>query len=903
MLLQIIDLSIDYFSYPFSIKIDMNYDKQQTLPSITLCTPRNTLFSKTQIKDNYPDIYMKILKLERDYDFCSVLKSIEQHKPKENFNKCLQNFLKFNKDLNSVLEEIRYRNTINTSLEQLFERTLHLNEWVDCKVHYKDGRVINCLEIDRLVEMFDASNFYGKCFVNFNRDYDRKIFENFSITKDDSIKFKLYLDHFNSILNNNWRDSSALFMAIHSYKNSVTVPDFFNIDTNDIRNTRNYCFSKYIYKSLEWPYNTNCDYYNHNNLYHSPENCIQYCNLYNQNLSQECLNDPLNKSSFSISHRIMNKAFRHLKVCQTSNKFSTPFKCEKLFKRHCYEDYYQYIATDGVRTSVRNSLFVQIRARNLPIYECSAIPKYSFILYMTSIGSLLSLWLGISALDLRAVVEISIEILKNITIKGVWICFMNEYFYNFGSFILKILHYLNFFKKLDLKKITIILSVICFIYQLIELTLEFTEFKTTIYVELLNGLNGLDLPAYFVCAYQLNTNSMDLLKKNLNSSDNNDSKRLKAEFPQMINGYSNIQERNISKYLVLAKNKMPSYIRCATDKEENEVCIEKNLIIMSISNLGEFYTLSPLKYPISEISKLKRDLEILRRNFMLYNFKICFQNNSENQNFQSLYHDPNEVPSLTVTDDVANVVSMIKVKRLPPPYDSNCFDYKNSKSFKSRGQCINDCIFEKILKRYGCIPRESANVLTLYDNMTLNLTFCVDNNFEDFNGDDCSDRCLKPCEEIIFRSFEIHSNEAMNYHHKRHIIYINKIYMTFIFFMSSIGGLLGLWNNVSIYDLQLIILKVFGKIFKLKLLTKLPKYFFSAKILTSFDLIRSFVVKINLKVKKCSLKIFYLSLYYYFLGIANDCNGYYSHNTNNFIHSRFSFVRKSFSDQNTKSCL
>ncbi len=71
MLSQIIDLSIDYFSYPFSIKIDMNYDKQQTLPSITLCTPRNTFFSKTQIKDNYPDIYVKILKLERDYDFCS----------------------------------------------------------------------------------------------------------------------------------------------------------------------------------------------------------------------------------------------------------------------------------------------------------------------------------------------------------------------------------------------------------------------------------------------------------------------------------------------------------------------------------------------------------------------------------------------------------------------------------------------------------------------------------------------------------------------------------------------------------------------------------------------------------------------------------------------------------------
>jgi hypothetical protein len=348
MLLQIIYLSIDYFSYPFSIKIDINYDKQQTLPSITLCTPKNTFFSKTQIKDDYPGIYVKILKLERDYDFCS-LKDILKHylvkgvikRNKENVDKCRENFIKFKEDLNSLLEEIRFRNRINTSLEQLFERTLHLNEWTDCKVYYKDGRVINCLEIDRLIEIFDGSNFYGKCFMYFNRDNDRNNFENFSITKEDSIKLKLNLDHFNSILNNNLFDKfPALYMAIHSYKTYVTVPDFLDINSTFKLNTRNYHFWKLIYKSLEWPYNTNCDYYNRNELYHYRENCIEYCNLYNQNLFQECLKDPSNKSSFSVSDRIMNKAFKYLKVCETSNKFSTLFKCEILCKRHCYEDYY-----------------------------------------------------------------------------------------------------------------------------------------------------------------------------------------------------------------------------------------------------------------------------------------------------------------------------------------------------------------------------------------------------------------------------------------------------------------------------------------------------------------------------------------------------------------------------------
>jgi hypothetical protein len=68
--------------------------------------------------------------------------------------------------------------------------------------------------------------------------------------------------------------------------------------------------------------------------------------------------------------------------------------------------------------------------------------------------------------------------------------------------------------------------------------------------------------------------------------------------------------------------------------------------------------------------------------------------------------------------------------------------------------------------------------------------------------------------------------------------------------MSSIGGLLGLWNNVSVYDLQLIIIKICGKIFKLKLITKLSEYIFSEKIIKLLDLIQSFVLKINMKVKK-----------------------------------------------------
>jgi hypothetical protein len=341
MLLQIIYLSIDYFSYPFSIKVDINYDKKQTLPSITLCTERNFFISKTQIKDNYPDIYLKILKHERDYDFCTMKGNDAQ--------KCETNYPKFKQESNSIFEEIRYRNSINTSLKQLFERTLHLDEWIGCKVYFKDGRVINCLEIERLVEKFNGLNFYGKCFAYFNREqeYNGNIFENFSITKEDFIEFKISAELFRDTIypfNSVITERNSPVMAIHSFKTSASVSDFIDMILNNYArgSSTRYNFGKTTYKSLEWPYNTDCDYYNRNNLYHSRENCIEYCNLYNQNLSQGCLKDPPTKSSFSVSNRIMNKAFRHLKVCENPNKSSIHFKCEKLCKRDCFEYYYRY---------------------------------------------------------------------------------------------------------------------------------------------------------------------------------------------------------------------------------------------------------------------------------------------------------------------------------------------------------------------------------------------------------------------------------------------------------------------------------------------------------------------------------------------------------------------------------
>jgi hypothetical protein len=72
--------------------------------------------------------------------------------------------------------------------------------------------------------------------------------------------------------------------------------------------------------------------------------------------------------------------------------------------------------------------------------------------------------------------------------------------------------------------------------------------------------------------------------------------------------------------------------------------------------------------------------------------------------------------------------------------------------------------------------------------------------------------------------------------------------MTFIYFITSIGGLLELWNNISIYDLQLILMKISTKIINSKVMKKLWMLLNSTKISKLLKWIRIFVTKFNFKV-------------------------------------------------------
>jgi len=55
-------VSNDYFSYPFGIKVGIDYGDKISLPSITLCTERDFIWSKEKLEDLKSGLEKQIIK-------------------------------------------------------------------------------------------------------------------------------------------------------------------------------------------------------------------------------------------------------------------------------------------------------------------------------------------------------------------------------------------------------------------------------------------------------------------------------------------------------------------------------------------------------------------------------------------------------------------------------------------------------------------------------------------------------------------------------------------------------------------------------------------------------------------------------------------------------------------------
>jgi hypothetical protein len=139
-------------------------------------------------------------------------------------------------------------------------------------------------------------------------------------------------------------------------------------------------------------------------------------------------------------------------------------------------------------------------------------------------------------------------------------------------------------------------------------------------------------------------------------------------------------------------------------------CIDNEDIIISESQSGKCYTYLESSFHLNytNVTKQIQNSKILSIIANLFS--------GERNTYAQSIHDRNQLPSFASTEITSNNIttySLIKVKRLPPPYDSQCFNYKIDGLIKSRGHCINYCIIKKILKKFECIPINFLQFLTL----------------------------------------------------------------------------------------------------------------------------------------------------------------------------------------------
>jgi hypothetical protein len=135
---------------------------------------------------------------------------------------------------------------------------------------------------------------------------------------------------------------------------------------------------------------------------------------------------------------------------------------------------------------------------------------------------------------------------------------------------------------------------------------------------------------------------------------------------------------------------------------------------------------------------------------------------------------------------------------LPFPYSTDCFDYKSSDIFKSRGQCVNKCIIDDLLLNNNNLKiSKKWHSLQLIHSTLVSATVKTSKAVSVRNEAKIANFRTK--NQIFTQDY---SKKVILHSKQKYTTYVIDPIMSFAAFLSTTGGLLGLWNNLSINDLQ-----------------------------------------------------------------------------------------------------
>ena len=207
----------------------------------------------------------------------------------------------------------------------------------------------------------------------------------------------------------------------------------------------------------------------------------------------------------------MNSSQTNLSFCNSTQNNTKIDKtiCDKKCIKDCSQTYYTMSLNNKYYLTKSDSkIVIKFKSSQDFRYECEV--KLDFVTYLSNIGGLISLWFGLSFIDMSFVIKLGIVFLKNKLFelnmqKLIEILGKNYFKFKINLILNSLKKILVFIEKHNLKTFLILLSFPIFLYQIYELVDSYLQFSTEVSVEIIsyrdsdNNIRYNILPAITVC--------------------------------------------------------------------------------------------------------------------------------------------------------------------------------------------------------------------------------------------------------------------------------------------------------------------------------------------------------------------------------------------------------------------
>jgi len=209
-----IEVTKEYFSYPYVYRLSVKPSERLDLPPITVCTERNVFFDKSRI-NRYFNVSLESNKQQVNNEMNKVLKACEAIWKSTD---CIQlnDFVIYNYFMNQFYWEYQNKLLTNYTFSELYDKfTIKSNELIKCsaKLHSKDKTNSNnnnssdsqvmtdCSQSYAVLETIYGNKDFGICFTYFYTNTDNQY-----LIDDDFVQFDINYETQQKFLINGYYD-------------------------------------------------------------------------------------------------------------------------------------------------------------------------------------------------------------------------------------------------------------------------------------------------------------------------------------------------------------------------------------------------------------------------------------------------------------------------------------------------------------------------------------------------------------------------------------------------------------------------------------------------------------------------------------------------------------------------